>query len=218
MSADWAPTWSYQWLADIGVPAIVGSLAAVGTLAVGIGAVAVAVSSNRIASRIANREHDADSLQSRVTFGTAVMRWSDQLIEEIRDPVGRISVDGGVVVGRKAQSAAGSADEQKAEVDAAAAAFHADNGRDLVAFVELLTTKAPHENKPSDYRVRDELVAIRRAHVQAWIANPAMWKTVDNSARLTATEWTRAAQIRGEFEDKDQALVHPGTDAPTGAA
>ncbi|RDH95072.1 hypothetical protein DEU32_11437 [Curtobacterium sp. AG1037] len=195
MTGEWAPTWSYQWLADIGVPAFVGAFGAIGTIAVGAGAVAVAVSSNRIAKRIANREYATDSLQSRVAFGAAVLRWADRLTAEIRVH------DEGSLQGE-------TADELKAGVDAAAAAFDEINGYDLVAFVQLVTSKSPHGVLPSHYEERDRLSAIRRAYVQSWIAHPATWKNVDVNARLTADEWTRAAQLRGQFEAYDQDLVH----------
>lgn len=191
MTADWAATWSYQWFADIGVPFI----GAIGAIAVGAGATFVAWSSNRIAGRIAKREHDSDALLSRVSFGTAVIRWSDRLMAEIR-----IHVEGSL--------SGDTADELKAGVDAAAAAFDTDHGYDLVAFVELLTSETPYEDKPSDFREREHLVAIRRAYVQAWIAHPVRWKELDNSARLTAEEWVRAARVRGRFEVTDQDLVH----------
>lgn len=200
MSAEWAAWWSYEWWGDIGVPTI----AAFGSIAVGAGATFVAFSSNRIASRIANREHDSDALQARVAFGAAVIRWSDQLMVEIRRPSTTFA---GVAL--TVSSDRESADELKAAVDASAAAFHKESGQDLVAFVELVTTKTPDTNTPAANRERESLVAIRRAHVQSWIAHPATWKDLDNSARLSADEWVRAAAIRGEFETTDQSLVQP---------
>lgn len=180
MSAEWAPTWSYQWFADIGVPAIVGGLGAVGTIAVGVGAILVAASSNKLASTIAERDHNlrvaeiaADELNERAAFGRLVIQWSDRVIEEIKRPAAVQFASMHDYSAPRSPS-----EDLKADVDARAAAFADENGRELVRGILWLTSQAPGGVLPSDNDQRELIDDVRRLCVQSWVATPATWTDV----------------------------------------
>ncbi|ROS52456.1 hypothetical protein [Frigoribacterium sp. PhB118] len=201
MSGTWAQWFSYEWWSDIGVP----SLGALGTIVVGAGAIAVAVSSNKVASTIANREHTlqerrdaADERENRAAFVALLTRWSDRVIDEIR-ATSILRRRGGDV----------RSEELKADVDARAAHFRDKNGQDLVAAIESLTTDARDGDLPSDSRHLEIIVDVRRAYLQSWIAHPDTWKELDNDARLTAEGWVMAAQFRGRYEQENRFVDRP---------
>jgi hypothetical protein len=205
VSAIWAEWFSYGWWSDIGVPA----LGAVGTIAVGVGAIAVAWSSNKVASTIASREHElqerrdtAEERDNRAAFVVIVTRWSDRLSDKIRRPS---SVHFRLSSGNDAEPS----EVLKAEVDARAAAFRQQKRQDIVAAVESLTVMIPKGNSPDDFRERELIADVRRAYLQSWIAHPMDWMKVDNDARLTAEGWTLAAQFAGRFKDQNRYIDQP---------
>lgn len=202
MSADWAALFSYQWWSDIGVPA----LGALGSIAVGGGAIAVGWSSNRVASAIANREHElqtrrdaAEERDNRAAFGTLVSRWSDRLIEEIR----------GTPMWSGHGASAERSDDLKAEVDARAAALRVEEGQDIVAFVESLHRAVPSGTAPAEYRRMELIVDIRRAYIQSWIDHPKHWQDLDVAARLTSEGWMAAAQFIGRYNSDNEYVARP---------
>jgi hypothetical protein len=63
LTTDWHPWFSYEWWNDIGVP----TLGAVGSIAVGAGAIVVAYRSHNLAERVRGDEHkrEADAARER---------------------------------------------------------------------------------------------------------------------------------------------------------
>lgn len=178
MSEEWAGYWTYEWIRDIGLP----TLSAIGTIAVGAGAIIVGVSSNRVASSIAASEHNlqnerdtAAELDSRVVFGALVIRWSDRLIEEIRRPYKKVVFPSDPV--REPS------EDLKAEVVSRAAAFKEFHGRDFFAGIVWLTARAPGENTPDAGRAREVIDEVREAYVQSWVSRPETWTELARSAR-----------------------------------
>jgi hypothetical protein len=200
--AEWTPLFSYGWWSDIGIPA----LGATGTIAVGVGAIAVALSSTKVATNIANREHAlqarreaTDGRDSRAVFGTLVSRWSDRVMEEIR----------GKPLWSGHASSSERSDDLRAEVDSRAAASRQDNGLQLVAFIESLMHEVPHGAAPEEHHTVETLVDIRRTYVQSWIDHPTTWQELDETARLTSRGWTYAAQLIGRFNSDNEYIERP---------
>lgn len=79
MDTDWHPIWiSYEWWRDIGVP----TLGAVGSVAVGVGAIVVALHSTRIAKAAHERQEDAAKRADRRRFGVLATKWLKAAVED----------------------------------------------------------------------------------------------------------------------------------------
>lgn len=204
LATDWHPWFSYEWWNDIGVP----GLGALGSIAVGAGAIAVALHSNRIAKQAGDRETkaqaDADAAAKRAErgdFGSLCTRWVASAISEIAasstEPVAQIGMTGTVY----AQEPVRSTEPLKQEVDVRAASL-GHHSADLVKSISdrikvLSAVGTKHGRGLIDLGRQTSLQSIA-----TWVADPEEW-------------WIRELEARRVRADFDKFEAKLAADFPT---
>lgn len=184
LTTDWHPWFSYEWWNDIGVP----GLGALGSIAVGAGAIAVALHSNRISQSASQREADALSAArstaeraSRGEFGMVATEWVDTTVDQaLTRPFGAYlsasgGVSGGVSSGRSAAS-------YRSELDLKAAVL-GQHSPDLISTIDKQLRQGGGGTTSKD---RTLLILAHRYSVQsiqAWVADPDGWWDREQAAR-----------------------------------
>jgi hypothetical protein len=181
VALDWQPWFSYGWWHDIGVPV----LGAIGSVAVGAGAIVVALRSARVAEEAAQREAverargaEAAARAERREFGLLATTWVASAVQEL---------EGG---GTWASVAPRSAGELKQELDVRAAAV----GQYSVDLVESVEEWLARISATLDTSAGRSLMVLGHRYslqsIQEWVAEPDDWY----GRHLEAT------RVAGDFE------------------
>jgi hypothetical protein len=163
LTIDWHPWFSYEWWRDIGVPAA----GAVGGIAVGAGAIAVAFHSNRIAQHSAQKEAQAEARQSRGEFGLLLGRWIEAEVRE------RLTDQ---------------ADPEKAlpairrEVEIRSATVGQHSEELLATFADRFDRLGPGTDSQAR-KLAVLLLKFSKPTVRAWVADPESWWTQEKNDR-----------------------------------
>lgn len=183
---DWHPWFSYEWWNDIGVPA----LGAIGSIAVGAGAIAVALHSNRIAKNAAQdaaasraSEKASADRAARFKFGELVNSWFETEI--------------------LARSAAPES-PSKRHLDASAADLKKDldlraanigqSGGELVGRLQSKARQIPSGDSPKLRQAAGLMSVIGFDAVRAWIDSPQRWLEMEEASEAFQRKWN------GEFD------------------
>lgn len=176
LTSDWHPWFSYEWWQGIGVPA----LGAVGSIAVGAGAIVVALHSNRIAQLAALRE-EAAKLEAEETarrsargdFGLVAAEWLNVLTDELVSDWAK-----NPALAPKGERRSG---DYKQELDVRAATL-GDRSAELVASINDRMRKI----NGSSERLRTIAVLnyrLSQQSIQSWVADAESWWFAELAAR-----------------------------------
>jgi hypothetical protein len=176
LTTDWHPWFSYEWWNDIGVQA----LGAVGSIAVGAGAIFVALHSNRIAQSAAEREaavrrasEEAGDRAARGEFATVVTQWTRAEVRERLQgkaqgkPAGVLHEEVGLkatLVGQHGEELVRTLNDRFKRIP---------EGSDGTSEGQALTLLWHHYSSPA---------------VRSWVADPERWWKDEQEDRATMTE------------------------------
>ncbi|UXN26133.1 hypothetical protein N8D74_04425 [Curtobacterium flaccumfaciens] len=179
LTTDWHPWFSYEWWNDIGVPA----LGALGSIAVGAGAIAVALHSNRIAQSAAEREaavrrasEEAGDRAARGDFADLVTQWSRaEVRERLQD--------------RAQESKGKTAGVLREEIDLKAALV-GQHSEELVRTLSDRLKRVPHSSDDTSEGQAMALLWHRysRPAVRSWVADADRWLAGEQEDRVSMSE------------------------------
>lgn len=181
LATDWHPWFSYEWWQGIGVP----GLGALGSIAVGAGAIAVALYSNRIARDAAKdaaaskaSEKASADRAARFQFGERVIEWFETEVY-VRSTSGESG-------GRRHLSL--EAAEKRKDLDLRAA----NVGQFSAALISALHAKAksiPMENSSNRLQLTGIMRVIGFDAVRAWIDSPEQWLEMEDASEAFQRKW-----------------------------
>ncbi len=179
LTTDWHPWFSYEWWNDIGVPA----LGAAGSIAVGAGAIIVALHSNRIAQSASEREaavrrasEEAKDRASRGDFAVLVTQWSRAEVRE------RLQDGEQTLKGKTAGML-------REEVDLKAALI----GQHSEELARTLNDRLKRIPEGSDDTSEGQALTLLWHHysrpaVRSWVADPERWWVGEQEDRASLME------------------------------
>jgi hypothetical protein len=205
METDWHPIWiSYEWWRDIGVP----TLGAIGSVAVGVGAIVVAVRSAQIAKAATDREDDAAKRTDRRVFGLLATKWLTVAVDDLfRHGIDSLFEDQEKKVGDKEQRSVG---DYKQELDTLAAA----TGQYSVELLESTQKRLDQVGELGTSRGRALAILSHRyllQSIQAWTADPLSWYEMELETRRDDYDVSRfvARLPAGRLDQRAGQDEHP---------
>jgi hypothetical protein len=213
LTTDWHPWFSYEWWNDIGVP----TLGALGSIAVGAGAIVVALHSNRIAQRAVDRETKAreDSAAAakrthRAELGLLCSQWLTAAVDEITHPLRNevVEAGSGISVSSSRRVSSRSSGDLKQELDVRAASV----GQHGVDLVKSIADRLDQMGNLDNSRGRALTILGHRYSLQsiaAWVADSEAWWVREQEARRYEADFDRwkahlpAGYIDGSSRDAE---------------
>ncbi len=195
LTIEWQPWFSYGWWHDIGVP----TLGAMGAIAVGAGAIVVALHGNRIAQRAVEREtkarEDADAAAKRAhraELGLLCSQWLTAAVDEILHPLhNEVTAGGHGVSGSFSRRVSDrSSGDLKQELDVRAASV-GQHGRELV---KSIADRLDQMGNLDTSRGRALTILGHRYSLQsiaAWVADHEAWWVREQEARRYEADFDR---------------------------